>query len=174
MWKMTLIELMMVILVIAVLISLLMPVLSKARQSAMLAVCSSNMKQISAAATLYQMSNKSRMPGFLARRNISWLGQNCTDTGLPQARYRFLNIYLDPKKDGKIGAKCPGDRLYKSLSISAFDRRGSSYVANRAGLYPGNNNSPSGMEDSGAGEGSVGGPRRVRPGTGRCGCRSGN
>jgi type II secretory pathway pseudopilin PulG len=154
---MTLIEVLMVILVIAVLISLLLPAFSRARQVAQLAVCSSNLKQISTATMLYQSNNRGRMPGFLGRRNIAWLGQDGTDSALPKAKDRALNTYLDPSRKGKVGAKCPGDFYYKSLSISAYERRGSSYVANRAGLYPGNNSSPSGMEDTGIGEGTVAG-----------------
>ena len=58
----TLIELLVVIGIIAVLVSILMPALSRTRKAARKVVCLSNMRQIGLAAECYQMDNDGRLP----------------------------------------------------------------------------------------------------------------
>jgi len=58
----TLVELLVVIGIIAVLISILMPALTKARISAMRTVCKSNLRQDAMAITMYANDNKGRYP----------------------------------------------------------------------------------------------------------------
>ncbi len=55
----TLVELLVVIAIIAVLMSLLLPALSRARQQARLTVCQSNLHQIAVATLAYSVSNRS-------------------------------------------------------------------------------------------------------------------
>jgi prepilin-type N-terminal cleavage/methylation domain-containing protein/prepilin-type processing-associated H-X9-DG protein len=58
----TLVELLVVIGIIAVLLSILLPTLSKARRSAYTLQCSSNMRQIATAMIMYIQDNKGRFP----------------------------------------------------------------------------------------------------------------
>src|SRR4051812_42608426 len=58
----TLVELLVVIGIIAVLLSILLPTLSKARRSAYTLQCASNMKQLSTAMLMYINDNKGRFP----------------------------------------------------------------------------------------------------------------
>jgi prepilin-type N-terminal cleavage/methylation domain-containing protein/prepilin-type processing-associated H-X9-DG protein len=58
----TLVELLVVIGIIAVLVSILLPALSRARQQAMLINCQSNLKQIAAGFHLYATNNKQTFP----------------------------------------------------------------------------------------------------------------
>ena len=58
----TLVELLVVIGIIALLISILLPSLNRARQSAMTAVCASNMRQIGMAILMYENESKGTYP----------------------------------------------------------------------------------------------------------------
>ncbi|MCC6676154.1 MAG: prepilin-type N-terminal cleavage/methylation domain-containing protein [Phycisphaerales bacterium] len=61
----TLIELLVVIAIIALLISILLPALGRARKAGQMAVSLSNMRQINVAGVTYRDSNKGRMPLFV-------------------------------------------------------------------------------------------------------------
>ncbi len=69
----TLVELLVVIAIIAVLASLLLPGLARAKETARAAICASNIRQLGLAATLYSNDYRGRLPSF---RN--WL---CIKTG---------------------------------------------------------------------------------------------
>jgi len=58
----TLVELLVVISIIALLLSILLPALNKAKEQAKLAVCLSNMKQIGYAFKVYMQDNENRFP----------------------------------------------------------------------------------------------------------------
>jgi len=61
----TLIELLVVIAVIAILASLMLPALSRAKEAGRTAACSSNLRQLAIASATYALDNKGRLPYFL-------------------------------------------------------------------------------------------------------------
>jgi|GEM_PF-1163519 len=68
----TLVELLVVIGIIAVLVSLLLPALGRARESARAIVCSSNMRQIGAAIMLYAGESKNQLPSLPYSRTVTY------------------------------------------------------------------------------------------------------
>src|SRR5687768_8439473 len=68
----TLVELLVVIAIIAVLIAMLLPVLSRAKEAASRTVCLSNHKQLLLASSFYANDNKGYLP------HCNWLGQEDT------------------------------------------------------------------------------------------------
>src|SRR5687767_288661 len=70
----TLVELLVVIAIIAILIGILLPTLSKAREAANRAVCLSNMRELSTYLRMYSTVNRDFIPmGFIDRKALSYL-----------------------------------------------------------------------------------------------------
>ncbi len=64
----TLIELLVVISIIALLIAILLPALSKARETALFAICKSNQRQLVTASLTYAADNNAVLPASMAQR----------------------------------------------------------------------------------------------------------
>ncbi len=135
----TLIELLVVISIIALLISILLPALGRAREQGKTAVCISNLRSILQSTQMYMDNDDQRLipwytsghqgypggvrtpwvfGGFQApARNISWLYPlGPPDSSSYPAQVRPLNRYIatDAQRDNEIGVyQDPGDRTWE-------------------------------------------------------------
>jgi prepilin-type N-terminal cleavage/methylation domain-containing protein/prepilin-type processing-associated H-X9-DG protein len=135
----TLIEILVVISIIAVMLAILMPALSHAREQGKRAVCMSNMRQIGTAMVAYLDDGHDNLPwtfvfyidrgsrfhfypGTRLYSSYSWGGmlapnpyaeERGIDSSVIPPELRPLNRYLDPSISGGTAMKvvqCPGDR----------------------------------------------------------------
>ena len=93
----TLVELLVVIGIIAVLIGILIPVVTKARQHAVTAQCASNLRQLATGWRLYAEANRgvsvpARVPSISGSRNLYDLGRG------PQYRPRWYEFVAAQSK----------------------------------------------------------------------------
>ena len=133
----TLVELLVVIGIIALLIGILLPTLSQARESSKRIVCSSNLRQLGIAQVAYTLDNDGVFPagargGYLSHDWIHWEeGRPPTDEPLDK---RLNNGALVPYMGGTFDPgiyRCPSDIVEDRLN--AFSGQGSfkySYTMN--------------------------------------------
>lgn len=109
----TLIELLVVVAIIALLIAILLPSLSKAREQAKTVVCASNLHQLALAITYYSRDSKERLPYVIGSPDP---GNNGLPTKAPF--YQYHQIFdLWPYVQELKAYRCPNARDENSVKI---------------------------------------------------------
>lgn len=106
--KITLIEIMVVLAIIAILMSLLLPALGKARKQSQRVVCANNLKQLAIGVHLYSQDYKGYLPVSMHRFNA----------GAPHVYWReMLNVYIN---NIPLGTRINGSRhpsIYEGIYV---------------------------------------------------------
>ncbi len=130
--KFTLVELLAVIAIIGILVSILLPSLAKARNKAMIAVCSSNLRQSGTGKSGYLKDHNYKFPYKVIKKKkriTNWFGRKGT-TGKLKVEDRPINPYLQPgakNGDDVFVARCPSKWGY-----GMYEKDGNAYGSNKS------------------------------------------
>ena len=129
--KFTLMELLVVLAIIGILITILLPALSRAREKARIVVCTGNLSQIGRGAYLFLKDNTNKFPdkskGGNTNWTSNWLGKQGSHFTM-SASDRFLNPYL--QEGIKNGDEMPLAQCPTETGMVRYEEYGTSYGAN--------------------------------------------
>jgi prepilin-type N-terminal cleavage/methylation domain-containing protein/prepilin-type processing-associated H-X9-DG protein len=109
----TLVELLVVIGIIALLISILLPALSRARRQAKTVQCSSNMRQIAMAMLMYMNDNRGKFPPVQAKASTIYPQGFWWPTILVEGKYiNAPSLYDHPDSDPKTDKQFNGTSVF--------------------------------------------------------------
>ena len=94
----TLIELLVVVAIIALLISILLPTLRRAKEQARQVMCRSNLRQLATAFGSYTVEWKENLPGGAFDRYGDWLGPANSDEQTSDPERAYYNMDCTPQK----------------------------------------------------------------------------
>lgn len=114
----TLVELLVVIGILAILIALLMPALSRARQSARTLSCSSNMRQIGVMFTMYALDNNGFLPPLNWKHDLDNSIPNHNSYGMVHC----LGPYMGQRKWSGVSMTSPYIFAFDSGAKATFAR----------------------------------------------------
>ena len=132
----TLVELLVVIGIIALLMSILLPVLSSARENARLIKCASNERQIFYTLTMYAGDNKGKLPIFptIPDNNLTspYLGIIMERMGVYDYDHGTLWPYVSRSRESRVAMfNCPTDeQTFRSVLLGTSVDSQSSYERN--------------------------------------------
>jgi prepilin-type N-terminal cleavage/methylation domain-containing protein/prepilin-type processing-associated H-X9-DG protein len=144
----TLVELLVVISIIALLLALLLPSLSKAKGQARVVVCANNLHAIGLGWAYYWQDNNDTFPSLLITPSVHWFYGGKEPVIYPTGqRYRPLNPYVGramQKENNAAPFRCPGDRPIGKLwpvdgdvtgGHTVYDYFGNCYMLNYCLTY---------------------------------------
>jgi prepilin-type N-terminal cleavage/methylation domain-containing protein/prepilin-type processing-associated H-X9-DG protein len=127
----TLTELLVVIALIAILATILLPVLSRAKESANRSKCAANLKQLGTAVHLYAADNNGNIYVPPVVTTVFFAGKGVPGVPVNDPR-RFVNPYLGVPLNGNADlqvAKCPSDTGAPGVPLQ-YNASGTSYMFN--------------------------------------------